>query len=99
MIIRPFYTDIHLSCALCSMIGQMQTSSYQLEIKVGRNAQIPLEERICQLRHQGVESDKHYVCDCTVFYEGRGRYHCLLKKSSEPTVLGAPGQNIANRLQ
>ena len=29
------------------------------------------------LCHQGVESEEHYVCHCSVFYEIRGRYHCL----------------------
>ena len=45
-----------------------------------RYARIPLEERIFKLCHQGVESKEHYVCHCSVFYEIRGRYHCLLKQ-------------------
>ena len=47
--------DIHL------LTGQLQTSSHQLEIEVGRYTRIPLEERIYQLCHQGVESEEHYV--------------------------------------
>ena len=50
-IIRPPYMDIHLSYALRSVIGQLQTSSHQLELEVGRYIWIPLEERICQLCH------------------------------------------------
>ena len=71
-IIRPSYMDIHLSYALRSVIGQLRTSSHQLQIEVGRYTWLPLEERICQLCHQGVESKEHYVCHCSsVFYEIR----------------------------
>ena len=76
--------DIHLSCALCSVIGQLRTSSHQLQIEVRRYTRLPLEERICQLCHQGVESEEHYVCHCSVFYEIRGRYHCLFKQGFGP---------------
>ena len=67
--------DIDLSYPLRSVIGQLQTSSHQLEIEVGRYARIPLEERICQLCNQGVESEEHYVCECSVFSQVRGRHH------------------------
>ena len=67
-IIRPSYMDIHLSNMLRSVIGQMQTSSQQLQIEVGRYARISLEERICQLRHQEVESEEQNICHCTFFY-------------------------------
>ena len=66
---RPSYVDLHLSYASGSGIAQLQTSSHQLEIEVGRYAQIPLEERICQLPYQGVEIEENYVFHCTVFYE------------------------------
>ena len=38
--------SLHLSYVLHSVIGQLQTSSYQLDIEMGRYAQIPLNERI-----------------------------------------------------
>ena len=60
-IMRPSYMDLHLSYASHNGIGQLQTSSNQLEIEVGRYAQIPLEERICQLHHQGLEIEEKYV--------------------------------------
>ena len=52
---------------------------------------MPLEERICQLCHQGVESKEHYVCHYSVFYEIRGWYHCLFKQVffMGPLVVGA----------
>ena len=78
------YIDIHLSHALCSVIGQLWTLAHQWEIEVGRYTQIPLEERICQLCHQGVESKEHYDCHCSVFDERRGRYCCLFKQRFGP---------------
>ena len=45
----------------------------QLEIGVSRYARMPLEERICQLRHQGVESEEYDVYHCIVLDEIRGR--------------------------
>ena len=83
-IIKPPYMDIHLSYVLRSVIGQLRTSSHQLQIEVSRYTRLPLEERICQLCHQGVESEEHYVCHCSVFYEIRGRYHCLFKQGFGP---------------
>ena len=76
--------DIHLSYVLRSVIGQVQTPSHQLEFEVGRYTRIRQEERICQLRHQGVESEEHYACHCRVFYEIRGRYHCVFKQGFGP---------------
>ena len=52
-----------------------------VEIEVGRYTQLPLEERICQLCHQGVESGEHYVCHCSVFYEIRGDTIASLNKA------------------
>ena len=57
---------IHLPYTLCSGIGQLQTSSHQLD-EVGRYAQLPLEERIYQLFHEGVEAEEHYVCHMVFF--------------------------------
>ena len=31
-----------------------------------------------------MESEEHYVCHCSVFYEIRGRYHCLFKQGFGP---------------
>ena len=81
--------DIHLSYALCSVIGKLQTLSHQFVIEVGKYAQIPLDERICLLGQQGVESKEH--CHCGVFYEMRGRYHCLFKQGFAPQGNGIWG--------
>ena len=77
--------------------------SQQLDIEVCRYAQIRLEEGITSLInamcHQGVKYEEHYVCHYIIFYEIRGRYHCLFKQGfgplhkvmeyDEPTLLGA----------
>ena len=79
-IIKPSYMDKHLSNVLRNVIGQLRTSSHQLEIEVSIYARIPLEWRICQLCDQGLKSKEHYVCHYSVFYEIRGRYHYLFKQ-------------------
>ena len=55
-IVTPSYMNIHLSYELHNVPGQLQTSSYELEIEVGIYAHRPLEERIRQWHHRGVES-------------------------------------------
>ena len=62
----------------------IHNAQFSLQMEVGRYTRILLEERICHLCHQGVESEEHYVCHCSVFYEIRGRYHCLFKQGFGP---------------
>ena len=71
-IIKPSDMDTHLSHVLCIVIGKLRTSSHQLEIKKGRYAHKPMDNRICQLCHWGVESKEHYACHCSIFYKIRG---------------------------
>ena len=49
--IRNSYKDTHLSRALCSVIGQLRTSSHQLEIEISRYESKPKVD-LCYL---GVE--------------------------------------------
>ena len=51
--------DTHLSYAVCNQIGQLKTSSYQLEIEMDRYAYKYMEVRICQLCHMEVESKQY----------------------------------------
>ena len=60
--------DIHLSHALHNVIGWLRISSHQLEIEVESYACTPVEERICQLCHQGMEYAEHYFAT-TIFYD------------------------------
>mgnify|MGYP006889242721 CR=1 FL=1 len=61
------YGNLSYPYVLCSVIRQLRISSRQLEIEVCRNAQTPLEEKICQLCHQGVEFEERYLCHYIVF--------------------------------
>ena len=81
---RPSYMDTHLSHGLRCAIGQIRTSSHQLEIEFGRFQGIPPEDRLCKLCGTEPETELHYVCHCTVYYEIRGRFHCLFKEGFGP---------------
>eukprot|EP00249_Psilotum_nudum_P001957 c14736_g1_i1 orf=2-418(-) len=70
--------DVHLSHGFRTAIGQLRTSSHQLQIEIGRWADVEAEDWICQL------CEKHYVCQCTVYYDIRGRYHCLFREGFGP---------------
>ena len=83
-VIRPSYMDIHLSHGLRCAIGQIRTSSHQLEIETGRFRGIPADSRICRLCHTEPETELHYMCHCTVYYEIRGRFHCLFREGFGP---------------
>jgi hypothetical protein len=50
-ILRPSYVDMHLTHGLRTVIGQLRTSSHQLQIDEGHYTCKPMEERICQLCH------------------------------------------------
>lgn len=83
-VIRPSYMDTHLSHGLRCAIGQIRTSSHQLEIETGRFRGIPADSRICRLCHTEPETELHYICHCTVYYEIRGRFHCLFREGFGP---------------
>ena len=76
--------DTHLSWGIQCAIGQLHTSSHELEIETGRFREIPAEARICQLCHLEPETELHYICHCPVYYEIRGRFHCLFKEGFGP---------------
>ncbi|MCO5597596.1 hypothetical protein L7F22_051675 [Adiantum nelumboides] len=81
---RPRYMDTHLSHGLRCAIGQIRASSHQLEIEFGRFQGIPPEDRLCKLCGTEPETELHYICHCTVYYEIRGRFHCLFKEGFGP---------------
>ena len=53
------------TACICNVIWQLQISSHQLEVELGKYACILLEERVCQLCHQGVEPGEGYIRHCT----------------------------------
>ena len=63
--LAKFGAHVYLCVVQC--IGQLPTSSHQLEIEARKYEQIPLEERIFQSCHQGMESEERYACHCTIF--------------------------------
>ncbi|KAH7446947.1 hypothetical protein KP509_01G083500 [Ceratopteris richardii] len=81
---RPSYMDTHLSHALRCAIRQLRTSSHQLEIETGRFRWVPADSRICRLCHLEPETELHYICHWTVYYEIRGRFHCLFREGFGP---------------
>ena len=81
---RPAYMDFHLSHGIRCAIGQMRTSSHQLEIETGRFRGVLAEARICQLCHIEPETELHHICHCPVYYEIRGRFHCLFREGFGP---------------
>ena len=83
-VIRPSYMDTHLSHGLRCAIDQIRTSSHQIEIETGRYRGIPADSRICRLCHTEPETELHYICRCTVYYEIRGRFHCLFREGFGP---------------
>ena len=76
--------DTHLSHGLRCVIGQMRTSSHQLEIETGRFRGILAKDGIRQLCHREPETELHFICHCPVYYEIRGRYHCLFRDGFGP---------------
>ena len=83
-VIRPNYMDTQMSHGLRCAIGQIRTSSHQLEIETGRFRGIPADSRICRLCQLEPETELHYICHCTVYYEIRGRFHCLFREGFGP---------------
>lgn len=81
---RPGYMDVFMSHAMRIAIGQLRVSSHTLEIEAGRAVRVAREDRICRLCSREVESEEHYVCRCPVYYEIRGRYHCLFREGFGP---------------
>ena len=46
--------------------------------------QTQMHGRDLPIVNQGVESEEHYNCVWAVFYEIRGRYHCLFEQGFGP---------------
>ena len=71
-ITRAAYMDIHLSYNVRSAIGQIRTSSHNLEIEKVRFRGIQGVERMCPLCRIELETEMHHICCCPVYYEIRG---------------------------
>ena len=78
--IRPAHMDIHLSYRVGSAIGQICTSSHNLEIETGRFQGIQAEDRMCQLCQIEPETELHHICRFPEYYEIRGCFHSLFRE-------------------
>ena len=81
---RPRYMDIYMPHSSRVAIGQLRVASHRLEIEVGRAHDIPMEERVCRVCREDVESEEHYVCRCRAYDDIRGRYESLFR--GQPTL-------------
>ena len=62
----------------------IHTSSHNLEIETGGFRGIQAEDRMCQLGRIEPETELHHLCSCPVYYEIRGRFHCLFREGFGP---------------
>lgn len=78
--VLPLYLSQPMSHALRYRQGQLRISSHPLAIETGRSCDIPRHHRLCRLCSlQEVEDEYHFLLRCPVYYEIRGRYHCLFR--------------------
>jgi hypothetical protein len=78
--VQPQYTLRHWMHALCIQLGQFRVGSHRLQAETQH--QIDRSDRICQVCHlQKVENKVHFIFRCPVYYEIRGRFHCLFRES------------------
>jgi hypothetical protein len=80
IVVRPPYTRRHWMHSLRIPLGQLRVGSHRLRIETDHH--IPRSDRICQMCHlQEPETEMHLIFRCPIYYEIRGRYHCLYRDS------------------
>ena len=74
--IHPIYKD---KCGVDDYLRiaftRFRTSSHRLRIETGRWARIAPERRLCQCGN-GVQTEKHVLCNCELVHRIRERYGC-----------------------
>ena len=84
LIVRPQYTFCHWMHTLRIPLGQFRVGSHRLRVETDH--QIDRSDRICQLcQIQEVETEEHFIFRCPVYYEIRGRFQCLFRRSRDLT--------------
>ena len=79
-IIRPKYMFHHQMHALHIPLGQFRVGSHRVRVQMDH--QIDRPYRICQVCHlQEVETEVNFISGCPIYYEIRGRFHCLFRDS------------------
>ena len=65
--------------ALRIPLGQFRVGSHRLRVE--GDHQIDQSDRIVQLCClQEVETEEHFIFRCPIYYERRGRFHCLFRE-------------------
>lgn len=78
--------DTHLSYGVSCALGQICSSSYELEIETSRYRGVLPLNRIFLICHVESKIEKHYICYCTTYYAIQGQFHCLLIEKFGPVV-------------
>ena len=81
---QPRYMDIYMPHSSRVVIGQFKVASHRLDIKMGQDHDIPLEERVYKVCREEVESEKHFVCRCRAYGDIKSRYKPLFR--GQPTL-------------
>ena len=53
------------------MLTKLRLSNHQLMIEIGRHKKLPKEERICQICHDGIEDEIHFLIKCKTLQQLR----------------------------
>ena len=62
--VREAYLDNLNSFDLRKCVAKFRCSDHKLEVEIGRHKKQRLEERICQICYQGVETELHLLQEC-----------------------------------
>lgn len=80
MLVRPAYLSHHISFGLRYRIGQLRISSHPLAVEILRRDGTERHLRVCRYCHlDEVEDEAHFLFRCPIYYEIRGRFHCLYR--------------------
>ena len=71
---REAYLD-NLNCFnLRKCVAKFRCSDHKLEVETGRHRKQRLEERICQVCYQSVETELHFLQECPLYTKLRSKY-------------------------
>ena len=62
-----YYVNEWLTRQQRSILAQFRAGVLQLRIETGRYIALPVEDRICELCHQGIEDECHFLLQCPLY--------------------------------
>ena len=71
---REAYLDDLNSFQLRKIVTKFRCSDHRLEIETGRHRNLKVEERICQLCSQDIETELHFIQKCPLYSTLRTKY-------------------------